>query len=201
MSSDAPSEARPADEVRELTDPRVMRALTHPVRLALLEVLGVEGPQTATSAAELIGETPTTCSFHFRQLAKYGFVELAGTGPGRRRSWGLTRVGMRFTDIHDDPATAIAARALDRALRERHFARLQEFYDVRASYPVRWQEVTGGSEFMLHVAPEELRALDEEITAILRRYRDRIGDPSRRPPDSLPVEVLLFAYPVRAPAS
>jgi DNA-binding Lrp family transcriptional regulator len=186
-------------EVRELTDPRAMRAMTHPVRLALLEALALEGPLTATRAAELIGESPTTCSFHFRQLAKYGFVEQAATGPGRMRSWRLTQVGMRFTDVHEDPETQIAARALARTLRERSFARLQAFFEQRSSYPVRWQEVTGASDFMLHVTPDELRALDEEITAILHRYRDRIGDAGLRPPDSLPIEVLLFAYPVAAP--
>lgn len=189
----------PDPEVRELTDPRAMRAMTHPVRLALLEALALEGPLTATRAAEVIGESPTTCSFHFRQLAKYGFVEQAATGPGRMRSWRLTRVGMRFTDVHEDPETQIAARALARTLRERSFARLQAFFEERSSYPVRWQEVTGASDFTLHVTPDELRALDEEITAILHRYRDRIADPSLRPPDSLPIEVLLFAYPVAAP--
>jgi DNA-binding transcriptional ArsR family regulator len=176
-----------------------MRALTHPVRLALLEALALEGPLTATGAAEVIGESPTTCSFHFRQLAKYGFVEQAATGPGRMRSWRLTRVGMRFTDVHDDPETQIAARALSRTLRERSLARLEAYYEARASYPVRWQEVTGSSEFVLYVTPEELRAADAEVTAILHRYRDRIADPERRPPGSLPVEVLLFAYPVRTP--
>jgi hypothetical protein len=45
----------------------------------------------------------------------------------------------------------------------------------------------------------ELRALDEEITATLHRHRDRIANPELRPAGSLPVEVLLFAYPVRAP--
>lgn len=176
-----------------------MRAMTHPVRLALLEALALEGPLTATGAAEVIGESPTTCSFHFRQLAKYGFVEQAATGPGRTRTWRLSQVGMRFTDVHEDPETAIAARALSRTLNERSFARLQAFYDLRSSYPVRWQEVTGSSQFTLHVSPEELRAVDEEITAVLHRYRDRIRHPDRRPPDSLPVEVLLFAYPVRPP--
>ncbi|HJS95200.1 MAG TPA: helix-turn-helix domain-containing protein [Solirubrobacteraceae bacterium] len=185
--------------VRELTDPRAMRAITHPVRLALIEALGLEGPLTATAAAEVIRESPTTCSFHFRQLAKYGFVEQAATGPGRMRSWRLTQVGMRFTDLHEDPETQIAARALSRTLRERSFARLQAYFEERSSYPVRWQEVTGSSEFTLHVTPEELRALDDEITAILRRYRDRIADPARRPPDSLPIEVLLFAYPAAPP--
>jgi predicted ArsR family transcriptional regulator len=176
-----------------------MRALTHPVRLALLEALGLEGPLTATHAAEVIGESPTTCSFHFRQLAKYGFVEEAATGPGRMRSWRLTQVGMRFSDVHEEPEIRIAARALSRTLRERSLQRLEAYYEQRSSYPVRWQEVTGASDFMLHVTPEELRALDEEITAALHRYRSRIADPQLRPAGSLPVEVLLFAYPVRAP--
>ena len=64
-----------SDEPRKLTDPRAMRAVAHPIRIALLEVLGSEGPLTATEAGELIGESPTTCSFHLRQLAKYGFIE------------------------------------------------------------------------------------------------------------------------------
>jgi DNA-binding transcriptional ArsR family regulator len=187
--------------VRELTDPRAMRALTHPVRLALLEALALEGPLTATRAADVIDESPTTCSFHFRQLAKYGFVEQAAVGPGRMRSWRLTRVGMHFTDVHEDPETQIAARALSRTLRERSLVRLQAYYESRSSYPVRWQEVTGSSEFVLYVTPEELRAADEEVSAILHRYRDRMADPTRRPPDSLPIEVLLFAYPVAPPST
>jgi hypothetical protein len=51
------------------------------------------------------------------------------------------------------------------------------------------------------VSPDELRAVDEEITAILDRYRERISNPNLRAADSLPVEVLLFAYPVRPPAA
>ena len=193
------SQEEEPNEVRELTDPRAMRAITHPVRLALLEALGLEGPLSATRAGELIGESPTTCSFHFRQLAKYGFVEQAATGPGRMRSWRLTRVGMRFSDVHEDPETRIAARTLSRTLRERSLARLEAYYELRSSYPVRWQEVTGSSEFVLYVTPEELRAADMEITAILHRYRDRIAQPERRPPGAVPVEVLLFAYPIRTP--
>lgn len=174
--------------------------MTHPVRLALLEALGLEGPLTATRAGELIGEPPNTCSFHLRQLAKYGFVEEAGRGPGRNRPWRLTSFGMHFSDLHEDPETRIAARALGRMLRDRYFDRLQEFYEARADYPPRWQEVTGASQFVLHLTPDELRAIDEEITAILDRHRDRMADPDRRPAGSLPVEVLLFAYPVRPPA-
>jgi hypothetical protein len=192
----------PAEPVRrrELSDPQTMRALTHPVRLALLEALELEGQLTATQASELIGEPPNTCSFHFRQLAKYGFVEEAGPAPGRSRPWRLTTHRMHFTDVHEDPDTAIAARELDRMLRDRYFSRLSAFYATRSSYPLAWQETTGGSQARIHVTPEELRAVDEQIMAILERYLDRNTDPAGRPAESQPVEVLLFAYPVRPPA-
>src|ERR1051326_5509959 len=72
---------------RELRDPQAFRALAHPLRLTLIELLTREGSLTATEAAELTGESPASCSFHFRQLAKYGFVEDAGGGHGRERPW------------------------------------------------------------------------------------------------------------------
>src|ERR1700690_3636696 len=119
MSRDTSSD--PELERRELTDPQTMRALTHPLRLALLEALELEGPPTATQAGELIGEPPNTCSFHFRQLAKYGFVQEAGPAPGRSRPWRLTTFRMHSTDLHEAPETAVAARGLDRMLRGGYF--------------------------------------------------------------------------------
>src|SRR3954471_24664304 len=102
----------PFDPPRELTDPKAMRALAHPVRLALLEALTDAGTLTATEAGERGGESPANASFHLRQLAKYGFVEEAEGGTGRRRPWKLRQLGMRWTDVQEDPETASAARAL-----------------------------------------------------------------------------------------
>src|SRR5689334_21433995 len=66
------------------TDAWAMRALAHPVRLALLEALVHAGTLTATQASELIGESPANCAFHLRTLAKYGYVVEAGGGRARR---------------------------------------------------------------------------------------------------------------------
>lgn len=184
---------------RELSDPQAMRALAHPVRLALLEALELEGQLTATQAGELIGEPPNTCSFHFRQLAKYGFVEEAGPAPGRSRPWRLVTTRMHFTPLHEDPDTATAARELEAMLVQRYLARLAAFYATRPALPREWQEVTGGSQATVHVTPAELRQLDQEVTAVVERYIDRNADPARRPEGTLPVEVLLFAYPTRPP--
>src|SRR5919201_2302722 len=81
---------RDARSVKRMTDPRALRALAHPLRLSLLGLLRSEGPLTATRAGELLGESAASCSFHLRQLAKYGLVEEAGGGTGRQRPWRAT---------------------------------------------------------------------------------------------------------------
>ncbi|MHB8379792.1 MAG: winged helix-turn-helix domain-containing protein [Acidimicrobiales bacterium] len=191
-------EPRPP-ELRELNDPKSMRALTHPVRLALLEVLALEGPLTATQAGELIGESPTTCSFHFRQLAKYGFVEEAGGGVGRERPWKIVHLGLRFSDANDDPELDVAAKSLERMVFERGFARLQQFFDAKSNFPKAWQEASESSQVILFATSDELGQLNADVLGLLSRFHERLEDKSLRPDDALPVEVLMFSYPVRPP--
>src|SRR3954469_8632498 len=106
---------------RQLTDPLAMRAMAHPVRLALMQAINDAGTLTATEAAERVGESPSNCSFHLRQLAKYGFVEAAPGGQGRERPWRAVNTGFSMTDVHEDPETAMAAGALARVVTERWF--------------------------------------------------------------------------------
>jgi len=185
----------PSAEPRKLTDPRAMRAVAHPVRIALLEVLGTEGPLTATQAGELIGESPTTCSFHLRQLAKYGFIEEVEGVAGRRRPWRLIHTGLSFSDVSDDPETRLAATALSRVLHEFYLDRLKEGLALRHDTPTEWQKATGASEFLLYVTIDELHALDEQMNALIKPFVERIGNPKTRPRGAVPIELLFFAYP------
>jgi len=196
---EAPEGSDPQAMLRELTDPKTLRALTHPVRLALLEALALEGPLTATQAGDLISESPTTCSFHFRQLAKYGFVEEAGAGPGRQRPWKIAHTGMRFSDVTDDPEMSVAAKSLERMVFDRAMSRFASFHDTKSSYSKEWQEAAQNAETILWVSPDELREVTNEVLTIFSRFYDRIADPSKRSADALPVEVLLLSYPVRMP--
>lgn len=188
-------------ELRDVNDPKTLRALTHPVRLALLEALALEGPLTATAAGELIGESPTTCSFHFRQLAKYGFVEEAESGPGRLRPWKIVNVGMRFSDVTEDAETSIAAKSLERMVFDRAMSRLASYINTKSNFPKVWQEASQNVETILWVTPAELEAVTREILAIFNRFLERISDASLRTEGSLPVEALMFTYPVRLPGS
>jgi predicted ArsR family transcriptional regulator len=185
----------PKLEPRKLTDPRAMRAVAHPVRIALLEVLGTEGPLTATQAGELIGESPTTCSFHLRQLAKYGFIEEVAGVAGRKRPWRLVHTGLSFSDVSEDPETRLAATALNRVLHSFYLDRLKEGLALRRDTPTEWQKATGASEFLLYVTVEELHELDEQMNALVKPFVERIGNPKKRPRGAAPIEVLFFAYP------
>lgn len=200
-----PTEESSAGEgaaLREVSDARSLRALAHPVRLALIECLVLEGPLTATEAGEKIGEAQVTCSFHLRQLAKYGFVEEAGGGKGRARPWRITATGMHFSSVHDDPETELAAGALTRLLRERQLERYRTWLATRASYPRAWREAAGDSEFLFWLTSEELEELDRELTDfLLPRFRERLNDPTARPAGAVPVELLLFSYPMAPPAA
>jgi len=187
-------------ELREISDPRMLRALTHPVRIALIEALSLQGPMTATQAGEEIGESPTTCSFHLRQLAKYGVVEEAGRGSGRARPSKMTSIGMQITNPSEDAETELAVGALTRLLRERQLARYRTWLETRSTYPKRWRDAVGDSEYVFYLTVEELEALNEELLALLLpRFRERLTDPASRPVGAVPVEMLIFSYPIAPP--
>jgi DNA-binding transcriptional ArsR family regulator len=183
---------------RALTDARTLRALAHPVRIALYEELALGVALTATELGERIGETPNNCSFHLRQLAKYGLVEEAGGGKGRARPWRLSSFGWNVPVAHDRE-TQIAADLVLRLSRERAFGRYQRWQDTKAGFSQEWREAADDSEYLTYLTPEELEQLNKELHAVLRRFWERAADPAKRPPGALPVETLLFSYPIEPP--
>ena len=84
-------------------------------------------------------------------------------------------------------------------IHERYFERWRQWRRTMGAYPLQWQEVGGSSETVWWVTPAEQRELDQEITELAMRYRDRLLDPSLRPADAQPVEFVALAFPFRAP--
>src|SRR5690242_4511470 len=98
-------------------DAHGMRALAHPVRLAILTRLQQTGPQTATRLSEHVGASPSVTSWHLRHLAKHGLVRDADTlGNGRERWWEAAARGFRV--VVSDEAGRRASQALRDALDE-----------------------------------------------------------------------------------
>ncbi|HET9091268.1 MAG TPA: helix-turn-helix domain-containing protein [Acidimicrobiales bacterium] len=193
-SEPSPGAAGSGAPERHLTSAQEMRALTHPVRLALLEVLHMEGPMTATQAGEAIGESATTCSFHLRQLEKYGFVEEAGGGAGRRRPWRLVSRSMNFSGA-GDAERSIAAGELAQLIFRRWLERYEAWSRVQDLDPA-WAEVSGMAQSGNYLTLEEAAELRGEVLALFRRHAERVEDPSRRPAGARAVEMAFFLNPI-----
>jgi Mn-dependent DtxR family transcriptional regulator len=185
-------------EPLSVTDPTVIRALAHPVRMGLIELLGVRGTLTATQASEALGESPANCAFHLRTLAKYGFVEEAGGGRGRERPWKASRrslrIRLRSSDLDSEQAH-VAAGALEQVWHGRVLARIRDVFANRRWSP-EWEDAAGSSTTLAFLTPEELQTVQDEINAIfVRHWDERRLDPAQRPAGALPVEIVAFAYP------
>jgi DNA-binding transcriptional ArsR family regulator len=179
-----------------ISDPRTMRALAHPMRLALLEALTRDGPLTATRAAELLDDSPGNMSWHLQTLAKYGFVEEAGGGRGRSRPWRVISTRRRFETSLPDPEQAAAGDALEASFHDRSTRRLREWWSQRRSYSNEWRQSAFANDTITYLTAEEMRQLGEDIVELFTRYRSRVQDRSERPADALPVHLVAFGHPV-----
>jgi DNA-binding transcriptional ArsR family regulator len=194
MSSE-PTGTPARDEPFTLTDAKAMRALAHPLRMAILELFSVRATLTATQASEALGESPANCAFHLRTLGKYGFVREAGGGKGRERPWARVNRSMTVTTRQSDPQAALAAGELSRLWLERWIDRARRLHGSPNTVP-GWDEATGWSGSHLFLTPDETVMVREQMRSILKRYEDRVSDPELRPEGALPVEWMIFAAPV-----
>jgi len=188
-------DGKPARE-RVVSDPRTMRALAHPVRLALLEAIGREGELTATRAADMLDESPGNMSWHLQTLAKYGYVEDAGGGKGRSRPWRLVSVSQRFKAMPEDPQADAAGDALVSTFADDAFSRLRTWVTRRASYSHQWRDAAFAANAITYLTADEMSALRDEIVELLGRYQDRIVDKQLRPKDAEPVKLVAFGHPI-----
>ena len=193
-SDDGDADSVPEEEP-ELTDARAMRALAHPVRLSIIDLLGYHQSLTATQASELLGESPTNCAFHLRTLAKYGFLREAATASRRERPWTLVSRAVRINSRQADPQAALAARALVRTMLERWLDRARQVFGSPSRVP-GWHEASGWSQKHVFMTPAEAVAAREEIYKLLDRYDDRQDNPALRPPGAHPVEWTTFTAPI-----
>jgi DNA-binding transcriptional ArsR family regulator len=169
-----------SDEVVELTDPVALRAYAHPVRLSLVGLLRREGPLTATQAAALLGESVPTCSFHLRQLGKYGLVERIEGADAREKPWRATALATRWGSATDPEAQA-AEDHLDAIIMGRYYKQALKWLARRDQLAPEWRAATGPGDALLFLTAEELGEVRRAQEDLVAKYRPRQVDPSLRP--------------------
>lgn len=185
------------------SDPERIRALTHPVRIAILELIDARRQATATECAEALGETVANCSFHLRTLERYGFVERAEP-IGRLRPWRRTATSPRTFGVDPDPAgtdpastyavVELAAMTVSRDV-EKFVASMR----AEAEHYVSGERATDAGPSLLKtmawVTPEEAAELVEQLGQIGEAFRARRDDPALRPPGARLWNFISMASP------
>lgn len=190
-----PARGLPGDPLR-IADPAAMRAMAHPLKWTLMDVLLTEGAATSTRCAELTGESQANCSFHLRQLARYGLVEEAPSTSRKERPWRLTTVNQSWSRVQPDPVRAAAAAELEQVFVQHEFATLMRWVRTAAAYGDDWQRASMRAGAIAWLTPEELAVLRDQIEELMLSYRDRVEDPAKRPAGSSLVRLFSAAYPL-----
>lgn len=178
----------------QLTDARSLRALAHPARLTILEVLHAEGTATPTECAREVGESPQACSYHLRALARYGLVRRAPSTDGRETRWELAAAGFRFSPTTSTaPEYAAAAHALAAQVLERDDAALADYLAREHELDDDWRDAAMVTSGRIHVTVDELRDLQRRFAELLAPYRRTSR--TDRPEGARRVRVVARAVP------
>jgi DNA-binding MarR family transcriptional regulator len=175
----------------QITDPRALRALAHPLRLDLVELVGSLGQATAAECARQLGTSQASCSFHLRQLAKYGFVEQAQPSKdSRERPW-------RLTDLEQSWSADVgpAADQLERVFVQREADRILGWL-AADDVPAAWRKSSFVGGATVPVTVHELESIRAELRAALEPYVRRLADRSDWPTDARFVRILLAGTPL-----
>jgi DNA-binding transcriptional ArsR family regulator len=192
--AEATEQTETGEDVLTLTDPRMMRALAHPLRIAILELFAVQETLTATQVSEALGESPANCAFHLRTLGKYGVIQEAGGGRGRERPWKEVSSTIRVsTSGLNDKQAELAATALGQVALDRWLSRIKNAFSKR-DWPAEWEDGSEAHESVVYLTPAEMVRISEDIRVLFHPYLSRRKDPSLRPSGALPVEFDVFAF-------
>lgn len=168
-----------------------VRALAHPLRLRLLELLR-RGPATASQLARELGESSGATSYHLRALARAGFVEDDLERGNKRDRWWrrTTTLFLVSSDPAHDADYEAALGELRGVLVERDAQALERYFTTIADRPAEWQEASFLGGWHVQATPEEIQRFSKLILDELDRLRRPVDE---QPAGAKPVHITFRA--------
>jgi DNA-binding transcriptional ArsR family regulator len=180
-------------------NPRAIRALAHPARMAIIDALASGDELTATDCAALTGLSPSATAYHLKLLQRFGFAEPAPPRPdGRERPWRATG---RRTQVDLDastPAGAAASAAVIAAHIDTSRTVAVEFAESSHAEPARWRDAGTLSNGDLWLTVDEIEMVGAQLAAVLEPYRERTVA-GQRPERSRRVRAMNLVVPHKRP--
>ncbi|MFD5215133.1 ArsR/SmtB family transcription factor [Microbacterium sp. NPDC058345] len=169
-------------------DAGALKALAHPLRVKIYDLLSERGPQTASSLAVLIGETSGATSYHLRALAAHDLIrEVPGRGTARERWWERPkgRINLPGPDESMSPSNRAAAQIVTAEFfRLRHQTLMDYLNRPVSEQPEEWKDAGLFMTTMLDLTPEQMAEVTTEMSAtvdaIIERYQGQEGAPGTR---------------------
>lgn len=182
-------------------DPAALRALAHPLRLRILDLLSTRGTLTASKLGEIVGESSGSTSYHLRQLEKHGLVrEVEGKGTARERWWERTPGGFSIAmSDQESPAAQATAEAVNleflRLRSERSLAFVRHAGEADAAVTRAWLRATTFTTAHHWATPEQLADVVAAWTEFAAEHLAPLRD-QEDVPGAVPVEVHFDAFPL-----
>ncbi len=194
----------PREEELRVLDSGALRALAHPLRVHLYDLIRQRGPQTASTLAELTGESSGATSYHLRALAKHNLIrEVDGKGTARERWWESPDTGgVSFTNpaAMKTPAGRAATQVvMTEFLNRRHNQLLTFLSDQLRAGALDDDEPTLVSTGTARLTDEQAHELINRMQALIDEavatHRDQTGEGVR----PFTIRTDIFALPDERP--
>lgn len=158
-------------------DAAALKALAHPLRVRIHQILALRGRVSVTSLAKELDESTGATSYHLRQLAKHGLVEQCDPPEdgGRRQRWWrmaaeeLHVAGFDFLRNND---TREAVGFLLREYNADRNRKLANWYTTATDWPIEWQKASSDMDGRLDLNAKQTRALADEMAALIDKYHE-----------------------------
>ncbi|HEX5856992.1 MAG TPA: helix-turn-helix domain-containing protein [Microbacterium sp.] len=192
------AEPKHGEKDYRVLDAGALRALAHPMRVQIYDILSQYGPQTASSLAGRLGESSGATSYHLRALAAHDLIrEVEGRGTGRERWWERPAGGVSFAnpEAMKTPSGRAATQLVMAEFFRRRQEQLVEFINRGINNePDEWQEGSLLSTATARMTAEQTQKLakgiQDLIDAATDEYRDQQGEGVR------PVTIRADVFPL-----
>lgn len=180
----------------DIKDAAVLKAIAHPLRRRLLDVLRVDGPSMPSVLARVTGQAVANVSHHLRVLADAGLIaEAPELARNRKEHWWRmvdTRISWNPQDFTADAAEMAAADAAESLGLQRQIDLTSTWLGSPASRSEPWTDSAFSTDSWLRLSPAELAQMGQEIEEVIGRYWGRAESPEREP-----VFVFSRGFPAR----
>lgn len=189
-------DANPTPNEPHVLDTGALRALAHPLRIEIFDLLTQHGPQTSSSLAEITGESSGATSYHLRALAKHGLIrDIPGKGVGRERWWERAHKSVTLTNLDalQTPAGRAASQVVNLEFLDRRHRQLRDFVATSLrEEPDEWVRNVSIRNAVTNLTLDQLAELQEELVAVVDAYVDRYRDQEGEGVRAISIQTSLF---------